>query len=283
MAWLHALDVWAYQFIAALWGMFWPTFLIVAAFTGLERLFPLETRLPWRAVRFNLVWQLMVLSITLALSWTAWGHLIGWAAGQAGTPLVFIAKASSPWVEVGRVVLVLAVYDLMQYWVHRLAHAVPGLWVVHRFHHEERHLHAATSLRQHWLNFPITQLLFLPTAWLWGGDPIPPAAGYAVIAIAAFHHANIRLETGWWGNLIVGPQMHRLHHAPERTVHDKNFAAMFPFWDRLFGTYHAPRRNSFGQTGLADKPPSSSFGIALIQPLLEWWTMLASVIGAKRS
>lgn len=98
-AWLHALDVWAYQFIAALWGMFWPTFLIVAAFTGVERLFPLDPKLPWRAVRFNLVWQLMVLSITLALSWTAWGHLIGWLAGVAGPPPNLCCQS---WLALGR-------------------------------------------------------------------------------------------------------------------------------------------------------------------------------------
>jgi sterol desaturase/sphingolipid hydroxylase (fatty acid hydroxylase superfamily) len=281
-AWLHQLDVWAYQFIAALWGMFWPTFLIVAAFTGVERLFPLEPKLPWRAVRFNLVWQLIVLSISLALSWTAWGHLIGWLVGIAGTPLVFVAKAGAPWVEAWRIVLAIAVLDLMQYWVHRLSHAMPALWVVHRFHHEERHLHAATSLRQHWLNFPIMQLLLLPTAWLWGGDPIPSAAGYAVIAIAAFHHANIRLETGWWGHLVVGPQMHRLHHAPERAVHDKNFAAVFPAWDRLFGTYLAPRKHEFGPTGLADRSPTASYMLALIQPVLDWSNMLLRAINTIR-
>lgn len=283
MAWLHALDVWAYQFIASLWGTFWPTFLIVAVFTALERLFPLEPNQPWRAVRFNIVWHLMTMAITLALAWTAWGQVIGWLITHAGTPVVFVAKASSPWVEAGRIVLAVAVLDLMQYWVHRLSHSIPVLWVVHRFHHEERHLHAAASLRQHWLTFPITQLLLLPTAWLWGGDPIPPAAGYAVIAIAAFHHANIRLETGWWGYLIVGPQMHRLHHAPERAIHDKNFAAVFPFWDRLFGTYAAPGKHAFGPTGLADKVPSNSYWLALIQPLFDWSTMFARAISAKRS
>lgn len=74
--WVHALDVGAYQFIAAVWAMYWPTFVIVAAFTILERLFPLEPNLPWRAVRFNLVWQVFALSMFVVLSWTVWGKFI---------------------------------------------------------------------------------------------------------------------------------------------------------------------------------------------------------------
>jgi len=281
MTWLHALDVWAYQFIAALWGTFWPTLLIVAAFTGLERLFPLEANQPWRATRFNFVWHLITMAFTLALSWTVWGDLIRMVLREAGTPIIFLAQSSSPWIEVGRIALSIAIYDLTQYWVHRLAHALPALWVVHRFHHEEQYLNAATSLRQHWLMFPITQLLLLPTAWLWGGDPIPASAGYAIIALAAFHHANLRLEAGWLGNLIVTPQLHRLHHAPDRAVHDNNFAVVFPFWDRAFGTYLAPGRAEFGPTGLMDKSPSASYWSAMAQPFLEWWGMLARAIRLK--
>ena len=272
--WVHALDAGAYQFIAAVWAMYWPTFLIVAAFTIMERLFPLEPNLPWRVVRFNLVWQVFALSMFVVLSWTLWGEFINWAAAKAGTPLVYIARSDSFAFEVGRILLLIAMNDFLQYWVHRLMHAVPALWVVHRFHHDEVHLNAATSLRQHWLNVPITQLLLLPLAWLWGGDPGPAYAGLGIVAITAFHHSNIRVDTGSMPPLIVGPQTHRIHHAPERASHDKNFAAVFPLWDILFGTYAAPRRGEFGQTGLTDHPPTESYATAFVQPLLDWRKML---------
>jgi sterol desaturase/sphingolipid hydroxylase (fatty acid hydroxylase superfamily) len=271
--WVHALDVGAYQFIAAVWAMYWPTFLIVAAFTALERLFPLESNLPWRAVRFNLVWQVFALSMFVVLLWTAWGEFIHWAAAKAGTPLVYIARSDSLMFEAGRILLLIAVNDFLQYWVHRLMHAVPALWVVHRFHHDETHLHAATSLRQHWLSFPLTQMMLLPAAWLWGSDPAPAYAGLTIVAIAAFHHSNIRIDTGM-PPIIVGPQMHRIHHAPERAVHDKNFAAVFPLWDMLFGTYVAPRKGKFDKTGLTGQPATDSYGKAFVQPLLDWRQML---------
>jgi len=49
-------------------------------------------------------------------------------------------------------------------------------------------------------------------------------------------HANIDVELGWLGYLIMGPAHHRLHHS---TVIDEagNFASATTVWDIAFGTF----------------------------------------------
>lgn len=37
--------------------------------------------------------------------------------------------------------------------------------------------------------------------------------------------------------VIVSPNMHRVHHSELRREHDGNYASIFSFWDRLFGSY----------------------------------------------
>jgi hypothetical protein len=37
--------------------------------------------------------------------------------------------------------------------------------------------------------------------------------------------------------LFVTPSNHRVHHGSDEKYIDKNFAAIFIFWDKLFGTY----------------------------------------------
>ena len=269
-AWLHSLDYWSYQFLAAVWGLYWPTLLIIAAFTLLERWFPLAPSAPWRAVRFNLILQAIALSAFVVLSWTAWGELLNWLNGKAGKPVFYAARADAWWIEVARIFLVLAIADLMVYWVHRWSHKLPILWSVHRLHHDEEHLHAATSIRQHWLSIPVSQLLLLPVAWLWGSDSISPWFSLAVVALAAFHHANLRLPCWRIPPLLVGPQMHRIHHARTRALHDKNFAAVFPFWDMLFGTYVAPAGGHVLATGLEAQATSDEHWRTFYLPLADW-------------
>jgi len=59
-------------------------------------------------------------------------------------------------------------------------------------------------------------------------------------AISQFNHANISLPKwldaaiGW---VIVSPDMHKVHHHYAQPLTDSNYGNIFPFWDRMFGTY----------------------------------------------
>jgi sterol desaturase/sphingolipid hydroxylase (fatty acid hydroxylase superfamily) len=53
-------------------------------------------------------------------------------------------------------------------------------------------------------------------------------------------HANLHipepLET-WLRWMMVTPDMHRIHHSQVKVHTNSNYATIFSWWDRLFGTY----------------------------------------------
>ena len=49
---------------------------------------------------------------------------------------------------------------------------------------------------------------------------------------------------------------------------DKNFAAYFPIWDVLFGTYWHPRKGEFPPTGLHSGERIESIWLLLVWPLM---------------
>lgn len=265
--------LWLTDTLHPIWLLYWPSLAVVCGFALLERIWPLEPYQPWRATWFNLLWHALFLALFFALSWTAWGRLINWLVQSGATPL--LGRADSVSGEMARVALVILVHDFLVYWGHRLMHAVPALWAFHRLHHDEQHLNASTSLRQHWLVIPVHQLVvFMPLTWLFGLNATPEVMYYALIVLGGFHHANLKIPLGRFTPFFVGPQYHRIHHAPPRALHDCNFAGLFPVWDQLFGTCHLPARDAFGPTGLNRVTPTASQWHALIDPLHDWWRMV---------
>jgi len=51
--------------------------------------------------------------------------------------------------------------------------------------------------------------------------------------------------------VICSPAIHRVHHSPRVEETNANYGQMFSFWDRLFGTYRAPRYDVVADYGLA--------------------------------
>jgi sterol desaturase/sphingolipid hydroxylase (fatty acid hydroxylase superfamily) len=65
-----------------------------------------------------------------------------------------------------------------------------------------------------------------------------------------FNHANLRLPgpvERALRLLIVTPQIHETHHSAHRHDYDTNFAFVFSFWDRLFGTHKPATETVDGQ------------------------------------
>src|SRR6185437_16527301 len=139
--------------------------------------------------------------------------------------------------------------------MHRLEHAIPAFWALHKFHHSAESLSLLTSARTTQLAKALdTGLVFVPAALLTSATaPAPsihsPAFAIAVIYFAYstfvgingyFVHSNLTTDYGWIGRwLLVSPRMHRLHHARSPSYHNKNFSFDLVIWDRLFGTYAA--------------------------------------------
>src|SRR5579872_1891461 len=128
--------------------------------------------------------------------------------------------------------------DLIFYWAHRAQHRYEFLWAMHSFHHSDDELNVATSHRHYWLEKPMFLLLFyMPLGLVFRISP-ETASVYSAMFLffSLFPHMNLRLELGPLSSLLLGPQVHRIHHSANPADYNTNFAGAFPVWDVLFGT-----------------------------------------------
>lgn len=144
---------------------------------------------------------------------------VAWArtVAQQGFGLLNIVAMPSWLAAIAAFVLL----DLAIYLQHRLFHAVPMFWRLHRMHHADTEIDVTNGLRFH----PIEIVLN---------------------ATSIFNHANVRL-TGPVDRslrlLVVTPDMHRVHHSVLTPETNSNFGFNLPWWDRWFGTYQAQPRD----------------------------------------
>ena len=273
---LTRLDTWGYQLLVAVWGQFWPAVTIICVLAVIERLHPRERGQPLTSWLFNLGCYALLLTISTLMIWAGWGALIARASAWLTIAPLRLAQPEGPWEAGLRWTLALVALDFFNYWLHRLNHAVPALWALHRFHHDERHLSAATSLRAHWLSVPLSHAFCLvPVAWLLGLDALNGSVVLVVTAVVAISHMNCDIG---FGLVVVGARYHRVHHDRDRSWHDSNFADVLPLWDILFGTYRAPPGVPGRSPGLADVAPTTSVGAALALPVTEWRRLLRTRI-----
>lgn len=137
--------------------------------------------------------------------------------------------------------------DFSSYWVHRWSHEINFLWNRHIIHHSSEEFNLACALRQSISSFfSYFNFLLLPAALV--GVPTSVIAVVAPLHLFAqfWYHTKLIDKMGWLESILVTPSHHRVHHAINQQYLDKNYAAIFIFWDKWFGTY---------QEELADVPP----------------------------
>lgn len=155
-------------------------------------------------------------------------------------------------------VLAFIAIDFASYWNHRLSHKINFFWNQHVIHHSSEEFNLACALRQSISNilgyFP---LLLIPAALL--GVPYKAIAILTPIHLFAqfWYHTKHIGKLGFLEYIIVTPSQHRVHHAINPEYIDKNLAAIFCVWDRMFGTF---------QEELDDVPPV--FGV--LKPASTW-------------
>ncbi|WP_420267664.1 sterol desaturase family protein [Halomonas lysinitropha] len=163
---------------------------------------------------------------------------------------LFNGVAAPMWLAVLASVVVL---DMAIYFQHRLFHAVPWLWRLHRMHHADLEFDVTTGLRFHPLEILLSMGIKLAVVTLLGAPALAVLIFEVVLnATSMFNHGNVRLPARadrWLRLVVVTPDMHRVHHSIIRRETDSNFGFNLPWWDRLFGTYRdQPAAGHLGMT-----------------------------------
>lgn len=245
------------------------TLAVYAAGFLLERIRPVQA-IDWRGMFFNLrtllIFQLVATTLAILIQPTLRRTLLEAAPGVVG-----LIKLQ----ELGESTLLLlgylCLYDFFYYWLHRAQHAFPWLWITHQLHHTETSLNVTSTLRLHWLEelFKLV-VVILPMLILFDG---PPAAVGIIAGTLRFWlffiHLNARISFGPLSWVITSPATHRIHHSIELQDRDRNFAALFPVWDCVFGTYNPPRRGEWPATGVTGIRETGIVH-AMLAPFTQW-------------
>ena len=219
--------------------------LLAAIFVPLERLWALRPsallrRDVWQDLGFYFLSSLLPgLLLSMPLSMMA-------AAGHAAMPHTFLAFMTSLplW---ARVTIGLVVAEIGAYWGHRWSHERPLLWRFHAVHHQAEHMDWLVNTRAHPIDMVFTRLCALTPLYTLGLAGPAGAQGSTVAALVLvigamwgfFIHANLRWRFGPLEHFIATPAFHHWHHTVEGPL-DRNYSAMMPWLDRLFGTLNLP-------------------------------------------
>ncbi len=246
--------------------------LLLAIFVPLERVWALR---PQRVLRLGygtdlayyflsglLPKLLLLLPISLlagiAHNYTQ-GGFYGW---MAGIPSML------------RLPLAMVVADIGSYWGHRWSHEIPFLWRFHSIHHAAEEIDWLVNSRAHPVDLVFVRLCGLVPMYLMGlAQPMGDGADLVpllVIVIGTvwgfFLHANVRWRFGWLEYLVSTPAFHHWHHTNDRPENiNKNYAALLPGVDKVFGTLYLPEAWP-SQYGVDERLPSDLAG-QLLHPL----------------
>lgn len=163
--------------------------------------------------------------------------------------------------------------DFVHYASHRLHHALPLLWRLHRLHHSDREVDAFTTVLHHPLEV-VTGFIAVVVCAVMVDVPVIVLTTYTLVAgiHSAFTHLNVEVPAKinrilkW---IVITPNVHRLHHALDLRDGNSNFGLIFIFWDYAFGTASAGNRPAPAEFGVSEDqaPEPNSIGAYLANPL----------------
>lgn len=148
------------------------------------------------------------------------------------------------------------VWDLGEYLYHRAQHKIPLLWAMHSLHHSDPEMSALTTQRHFWGD----QLIKSLSVWLAASLVIAPTpaivTAFFVLSLWNFFaHANLRIDFGRFSWLMNSPAYHRRHHSKLPEHYNSNYAALFPIWDVIAGSYRPAE--GYPETGLDEDGPKN--------------------------
>lgn len=148
--------------------------------------------------------------------------------------------------------------DFAGYWSHRLNHSINFFWNNHIIHHSSEEFNLPCALRQEVSSILGIYSIFLLPAAVLGVEPkVINLIAPIHLFMQFWYHTRHIPKLGFLEYLIITPSQHRVHHAINPEYLDKNLGQIFPWWDRMFGTF---------QEELDDVPPV--YGVT--RPVRSW-------------
>lgn len=234
-----------------------------------EVLAPRRARSQTRRRRWSINLGLSALNtvvLRLAFPAAAVGAALWAAEGGWGLLNIFAAPG---WLAVGVSIVIL---DLAVYGQHRLSHAVPWLWRVHRLHHIDLDVDVTTATRFHPVEMVLSMLWKIAVVVALGAPAVAVLVFEILLnAAAMFSHSQIRLPPAIdrpLRLLLVTPDMHRVHHSIHRDETDSNYAFLLSVWDRLFRSYRDQPRDGHETMALGVEGYRSPGSLSFIGLLL---------------
>jgi sterol desaturase/sphingolipid hydroxylase (fatty acid hydroxylase superfamily) len=227
-------------------------FIVLSVVFGIvQRVWPGRSQRWWRrGMKTDLGWWFFDPLINKPIALVTVGAAVVGIAAVSGVPLDkqhiqdFVSRDTAVsgqpgWLQAAEALLW---FELIGYWSHRAFHRLGVLWSYHAIHHSSTELDWLSSVRVHPVNEVGTRLAQAIPLVLIGYSPgvllayVPLLTLYAIML-----HANVNWNFGWLKYVLGSPVYHRWHHTSEKEGLDKNFSAMFPFVDKLFGTLYLPK------------------------------------------
>lgn len=135
----------------------------------------------------------------------------------------------------------LLLLDCAIYWQHRLFHAIPVFWRLHRVHHADVGFDVSTAVRFHPVEIVLSMYVKMALALLLGLSAITVVVFEIILnGCALFNHGNVRIPGVWEQRVrrvLVTPDMHRIHHSTTYKEMNSNYGFSVSWWDRVFRTY----------------------------------------------
>ncbi|MEO5905953.1 MAG: sterol desaturase family protein [Saprospiraceae bacterium] len=191
----------------------------------------------------------------------------GLATSYTGTFYYFIYHLCAPWrmeylgfsglgFSIAIWIMAILADDFIYYWFHRTSHTIRLFWACHVVHHSSPNFNFSTAIRYGWM-----VILYKPFYWFGmaaiGFHPLMIITCAALNAMYQFFcHTDLLPFWDRLSSFLSTPGLHAIHHGKEHDCIDRNYAGIFIFYDRLFGTYqpiHAGQKISYGVT----HPPRS--------------------------
>jgi len=227
---------------------------------------PIDSR-----VRIAISMEILSKSLGVFISWIILLNLVNFVS-----PLEIFSISRLNMPKPINFLMSILIIDFFHYLIHRLHHSIPMLWRLHRVHHSDKNVNSITTFLHH--PFETASTFFIGISMYVIFDiPVVAILCHSIFMVihSPFSHTTLSVPKHIekiLSYLIITPSFHRIHHSRDMKEGNSNFGNIFPFWDKLFGTYIPKtytqmRTIKFG-INLRESPDANSLKEYLINPFI---------------